>query len=156
GRRPGWKVTEGERAGTCRFQLRSRLLPAASGRNFGGNPSFNCADFARDYTVSFGRIIDGRVRRDRPFEASAARGAAFGRPSGAPVWDNPDLRTQNGSNVLGFLRKYFSNDLAIDLGTANTLIYVRGKGIVLNEPSVVAIRQEGGPNGKRTFAAVGS
>ncbi|HUU41883.1 MAG TPA: rod shape-determining protein [Desulfatiglandales bacterium] len=35
----------------------------------------------------------------------------------------------------------FSNDLAIDLGTANTLVYVRGKGIVLNEPSVVAIRK---------------
>jgi rod shape-determining protein MreB len=38
------------------------------------------------------------------------------------------------------LRRYFSTDLAIDLGTANTLIYVRGKGIVLDEPSVVAIR----------------
>src|SRR5207302_3546312 len=50
---------------------------------------------------------------------------------------------------------YFSSDLAIDLGTANTLIYVRSKGIVLNEPSVVAIRQEGGPNGKRTIQAVG-
>jgi len=35
---------------------------------------------------------------------------------------------------------YFSNDLAIDLGTANTLIYVRDRGIILNEPSVVAIR----------------
>ena len=57
--------------------------------------------------------------------------------------------------MFGFFRKYFSNDLAIDLGTANTLIYVRGKGIVLNEPSVVAIRQEGGPNGKKTIAAVG-
>jgi rod shape-determining protein MreB len=43
------------------------------------------------------------------------------------------------------LRRYFSTDLAIDLGTANTLIYVRGKGIVLDEPSVVAIRHEGGP-----------
>ena len=41
----------------------------------------------------------------------------------------------------------FSNDLSIDLGTANTLIYVRGKGIVLAEPSVVAIRQERGPGG---------
>src|SRR5213593_624682 len=50
---------------------------------------------------------------------------------------------------------YFSNDLAIDLGTANTLIYVRGKGIVLNEPSVVSIRQEGGPNGKRVIQEVG-
>ena len=57
--------------------------------------------------------------------------------------------------MLGFIKKYFSNDLAIDLGTANTLIYVRGKGVVLNEPSVVAIRTEGGPNGKRTIAAVG-
>src|SRR5438309_10025569 len=50
---------------------------------------------------------------------------------------------------------YFSSDLAIDLGTANTLIYVRGKGIVLNEPSVVSIRQEGGPNGKRVIQEVG-
>src|SRR5574340_793066 len=58
--------------------------------------------------------------------------------------------------MFGFLNGYFANDLAIDLGTANTLIWVRGQGIVLNEPSVVAIRQEGGPNGKRTIAAVGS
>ena len=39
------------------------------------------------------------------------------------------------------LRGYFSNDLSIDLGTANTLIYVRERGIVLNEPSVVAVRK---------------
>jgi rod shape-determining protein MreB len=57
--------------------------------------------------------------------------------------------------MLGFLSSYLSNDLAIDLGTANTLIYARTKGIVLDEPSVVAIRQEGGPNGKKTIAAVG-
>src|SRR5512145_171310 len=57
--------------------------------------------------------------------------------------------------MFGFLRGYFSDDMAIDLGTANTLIYVRGKGIVLDEPSVVAIRQEGGPNAKRTIQAVG-
>ena len=38
------------------------------------------------------------------------------------------------------LRGLFSSDLSIDLGTANTLIYVRERGIVLNEPSVVAIR----------------
>jgi len=53
------------------------------------------------------------------------------------------------------IRRYFSTDLAIDLGTANTLIYVRGKGIVLDEPSVVAIRHEGGPSGKKTIQAVG-
>ena len=53
------------------------------------------------------------------------------------------------------LRGLFSSDLSIDLGTANTLIYVRGKGIVLNEPSVVAIRQERGPGSAKNIAAVG-
>src|SRR3989442_4432451 len=57
--------------------------------------------------------------------------------------------------MFDFFKGYFSSDLAIDLGPANTLIYVRGKGIVLDEPSVVAIRQEGGPNGKKTIQAVG-
>ena len=50
------------------------------------------------------------------------------------------------------LRGVFSNDLSIDLGTANTLIYVRDKGIVLNEPSVVALRNE---SGQKRVAAVG-
>jgi rod shape-determining protein MreB and related proteins len=39
---------------------------------------------------------------------------------------------------MGFLSRFFSNDIGIDLGTANTLIYVKGEGIVLNEPSIVA------------------
>ncbi|MFM2053586.1 MAG: hypothetical protein RL456_1623, partial [Pseudomonadota bacterium] len=60
------------------------------------------------------------------------------------------------STMFASLRRYFSTDLAIDLGTANTLIYVRGTGIVLNEPSVVAIRHEGGPHGKKTIQAVGA
>jgi len=47
----------------------------------------------------------------------------------------------------------FSNDLSIDLGTANTLIYVRERGIVLNEPSVVSIRIH---NGQKTVTAVGA
>jgi len=47
----------------------------------------------------------------------------------------------------------FSNDLSIDLGTANTLIYVRDQGIVLNEPSVVSIRIH---NGQKTVTAVGA
>ena len=57
--------------------------------------------------------------------------------------------------MFEFFKGYFSTDLAIDLGTANTLIYVRGRGIVLDEPSVVAIRQEGGPNGKKVIQEVG-
>jgi rod shape-determining protein MreB and related proteins len=52
-------------------------------------------------------------------------------------------------------RGIFSSDLAIDLGTANTLIFVRDRGIVLNEPSVVAIRQEQGSRNNRAILAVG-
>lgn len=50
------------------------------------------------------------------------------------------------SNLIGI----FSSDMAIDLGTANTLIYIKGKGIVLNEPSVVAYHTKDG--GKRVLA----
>ena len=50
------------------------------------------------------------------------------------------------------LAAFFSNDLAIDLGTANTLVYVRGKGIVVNEPSVVAVIND---KGNRKVLAVG-
>jgi rod shape-determining protein MreB len=57
--------------------------------------------------------------------------------------------------MFSSLRGIFSNDVSIDLGTANTLIYVKGQGIVLNEPSVVAIRQERGPGGPKSIAAVG-
>lgn len=46
--------------------------------------------------------------------------------------------------MLSPLFGMISNDIAMDLGTANTLIYMRGKGIVLNEPSVVALRNVGG------------
>ena len=52
------------------------------------------------------------------------------------------------------IRGLFSNDLSIDLGTANTLIYVKGQGIVLDEPSVVAIRQDRSGSLK-SIAAVG-
>ena len=64
--------------------------------------------------------------------------------------DNSKLK-----NMLKKLRGLFSNDLSIDLGTANTLIYARGQGIVLDEPSVVAIRQDRGPGGPKSIAAVG-
>lgn len=53
------------------------------------------------------------------------------------------------SKILGM----FSSDMAIDLGTANTLVYVKGRGIVLNEPSVVAMKTSGG---RRQVLAVGN
>ena len=55
-------------------------------------------------------------------------------------------------NFLDKLTNLFSSDMAIDLGTANTVVYVRGKGIVLNEPSVVAIAET---KGKKHVIAVG-
>lgn len=54
--------------------------------------------------------------------------------------------------LLKKLRGFFSSDLSIDLGTANTLIYVPERGIVLNEPSVVAIRHH---MGQKVVEAVG-
>jgi len=58
--------------------------------------------------------------------------------------------------MFKWVRGLFSNDLSIDLGTANTLIYVRGAGIVLDEPSVVAIHHDANRGGPRTIAAVGT
>ncbi|MBW2264988.1 MAG: rod shape-determining protein [Deltaproteobacteria bacterium] len=56
--------------------------------------------------------------------------------------------------MLNALLGRFSNDLAIDLGTANTLVYVKGKGIVLSEPSVVAVRTDN--RSKNKVLAVGA
>ncbi|MGD8514263.1 MAG: rod shape-determining protein [Granulosicoccaceae bacterium] len=58
--------------------------------------------------------------------------------------------------MFNAFRGLFSTDLSIDLGTANTLIYAHGQGIVLNEPSVVAIRQDRGAGGSKSIAAVGA
>ena len=55
--------------------------------------------------------------------------------------------------LFDFILGRFSSDLAIDLGTANTLVYVKGKGIVLNEPSVVAINKDS--RGSKKVLAVG-
>ena len=51
---------------------------------------------------------------------------------------------RQGSWMIDRVMSMFSNDVAIDLGTANTLVYVKGKGIVLNEPSVVAVDRASG------------
>jgi rod shape-determining protein MreB len=56
---------------------------------------------------------------------------------------------------LKYLTQWYSTDLAIDLGTANTLIYAKGLGVVLNEPSVVAIQHVAGIRGKKNVIAVG-
>jgi len=55
--------------------------------------------------------------------------------------------------MLDVVRNLFSTDLAIDLGTANTLVYVKGKGIVSNEPSIVAVYRD--PRGNQKILAIG-
>jgi rod shape-determining protein MreB len=55
--------------------------------------------------------------------------------------------------IFDWVSGLFSNDLAIDLGTSNTLIYVKGKGIVIDEPSVVAVQKDA--RGARKILAVG-
>ena len=86
--------------------------------------------------------------------------ASTKKPAGAETTCPPRLalleyaiQNQPPSTMLDQIFGFFSNDLSIDLGTANTLIYMKDKGIVLNEPSVVAIRQN--PGNKRRTTMVG-
>src|SRR6516225_4406704 len=65
-------------------------------------------------------------------------------------WDHPRLWVC--SEMIGRMLGLLSADMAIDLGTANTLVYVKGRGIVLNEPSVVAIASA---RGRKQVLAVG-
>jgi rod shape-determining protein MreB len=55
--------------------------------------------------------------------------------------------------MIDAMKSLFSTDLAIDLGTANTLVYVKGKGIVSNEPSVVAVYRD--PRGNQKILSIG-
>jgi len=55
--------------------------------------------------------------------------------------------------MISFLFGAFSSDIAIDLGTANTLVYVKGRDVVLNEPSVVAFSYK---NGRKVVHAAGA
>src|SRR5690606_33290078 len=91
------------------------------------------ARMSENYTVSSAVDFSNRIDSRRP--------NSLPNPAG-PACGSATRLTTHRTGMFGFLRKYFSNDLAVDLGTANTLIYVRGKGIVLDEPSVVAIREE--------------
>src|SRR4051812_896842 len=51
----------------------------------------------------------------------------------------PHPRDKGARMVLDLLSRFFARDLAVDLGTANTLVFARGEGIVLDEPSIVAV-----------------
>src|SRR5690606_31098825 len=113
--------------------------------------------------------IASRAKWAMPFTSAGLRDISHSRGSG--VWKGDKLTTvvslpkpppiarltpshKQVELMFKGIRGLFSNDLSIDLGTANTLIYSRGQGIVLNEPSVVAIRQDR-DGGAKSIAAVG-
>ena len=75
-------------------------------------------------------------------------GSRPGMDSGPRTKERSGVMSSNGFHSsatrlhnLRSLFSLFSSDLAIDLGTANTLVYARGKGIVVNEPSIVALNK---------------
>ena len=72
--------------------------------------------------------------------------------AGTNLPDRDNRQAAKAGHMFGGVFSVFSNDMAIDLGTANTLVYVKGKGIVLNEPSVVAYQTR---EGKKEVKAVG-
>src|SRR5437764_66617 len=91
------------------------------------------------------------LRATQPGTASSARGPSPRRARAAP--GRPGLSTGTlGRSRFGRRLGILSADMAIDLGTANTLVYVKGRGIVLAEPSVVAIADV---RGKKVVLAVG-
>jgi rod shape-determining protein MreB len=78
---------------------------------------------------------------------------AFLPISGVEAFSFGEKEERSRTMIFDFVLGLFSNDLAIDLGTATTLVYVKGKGIVLCEPSVVAVRKDS--KGGRRILAVG-
>lgn len=74
----------------------------------------------------------------------------FGLLSIYQGWANRD-----NNAMFNSIKEMFSNDLSIDLGTANTLVYVKGQGVILNEPSVVAIQQNVSTGEQKKIVAVG-
>src|SRR6187397_3513628 len=89
--------------------------------------------------------------RAPPTSHTSLTGHTFGntrRMGGEPLWPRPriaDMTSVSRPAILG-------RDLAVDLGTANTLVYVRGRGVVLDEPSVVAVETV---RGEKRVKAVG-
>src|SRR5262245_11385639 len=97
-------------------------------------------------------MVVGRPRPVLPLSRSRLRSETCPVPGTGCGGVAPVLRgfpqnhyTRRGTmGFLGYFNGFGGRDMAVDLGTANTLVYVRGRGIVLSEPSVVAIDQRSG------------
>ena len=99
---------------------------------------------AAPFSLAAGRLA--RPDERPPGRARAATAAARLAMPSASVYNqrSKSHRKELAISFLGFLTGFGARDMAIDLGTANTLVYLRGKGIVLSEPSVVAIDHRSG------------
>lgn len=104
----------------------------------------------RELNVETGLVQHDLIRPGgRP--SNSNNSYSSGRPQTQAVLDeDSELPLNNRSRFRGLFDGWMAQDMAMDLGTANTLIYVKGKGIVLNEPSVVAVNEDG------TAVAVGA
>src|SRR3990167_2243805 len=122
---------------------------------------------AENAAGAMARGFAGHCRCARPQSGTVTKVAPPNLPNGSradivsasfymrkrlPFPTTTTARWKASSPMFKRLRGMFSTDLSIDLGTANTLIYIKDRGIVLNEPSVVAIRSQ---NGQKSVAAVG-
>ena len=152
-----------------------QALPAQRRQDLEGLSAFDALrpDFADGELAILRRLVRVRVRarvplRERSRRATTGVTGLFGdRTRGARAGANvptserarpqdrrPALRSTAKSEhamIFDWLYGLFSNDLAIDLGTATTLIYVKGKGIVSCEPSVVAVQRDA-RGGKKVLA----
>src|SRR5690606_21424980 len=92
-------------------------------------------------------------RRGRNRTRRKGRGEDFGPGIAFRLCpERPAVIAKRRSIMLSLFNDLFSNDIAIDLGTSTTLLFVRGRGIVIQEPSVVAVQQLAG--GRREVLAV--
>src|SRR5216684_927847 len=137
-----------------------RARTAGSRRRWSGRCRRPCRRGNRRDPESWCRTTPSRWLTDEPFRTpernpgiTARQRALRHLPAFAGVSRLLTRRQGSKRSMFNWMYKLFSRDLAIDLGTANTLIYVRGMGIVSNEPSVVAVQQDS--RGGKTVLAVG-
>lgn len=90
----------------------------------------------------WGRPDAGAAGGRAPDRSGTGGTAAGGRATAGAGTRTTRQHGQGALVVLESVYRYFSRDMGIDLGTANTLVYVRGRGIVIQEPSVVAVQAE--------------
>ena len=117
-----------------------RGSPAAAGAGWSGEPQ----TFGLRRNSASQRLRAARRRSLDCPDRRARSGAGRPVPTGRGAAPRTPPATSLEMSVFTYLTGFGGRDMAVDLGTANTLVYVRGRGIVLSEPSVVAIDSRSG------------